>query len=430
MNKTFVLLYFVLSSIAVLGQATTWSLQQCMETGLQNNLDLKVKRLAVSKAEKEFFPVLLTFLPSANFTANHSYNLGSTIDPATNSRVSSDIQYDNFYLSSSMPVLSFKNLAQSKSNKIAVDWAVADEAVVAYEYKLQLIEKYFDALYTQELVSIQKQQFENTRYNADRISKEYTIGKRPKSDVYDMQLSYSQEVKNLQETEQLYQLQLLQLFQLMNLDVPKETVTLLPVYMPEDEGTEANNPVVNRAELDYEMSLKNIAVQRAALLPTLGAFYTFSSFYSRAFNGYSSTEAAGFQSQLDVNKNHTIGLELNVPLFNGFKNSRAVKVAKIESEQKKIASESERIKIAQQLQQEEVKKQQYVSLQETLDTTVAYAQKSFVTTQAKFETDQVEAVTFSSVKNQLLTAQYNVLKNNLLLQFTKLKISLIKQDNL
>ena len=47
-------------------------------------------------------------------------------------------------------------------------------------------------------------QFKNAVFNLDRISKEVEIGRKPKSDLYDVQLSFAQEEKRILETEQLY----------------------------------------------------------------------------------------------------------------------------------------------------------------------------------------------------------------------------------
>lgn len=107
--------------------------------------------------------------------------------------MSSDIQYDNFNVNANMNLLDFGNLANSQKNKIDIDLAKADKKVVEYEYKLQLLSNYFDALFSQELVKIQKEQLQNTTFNLNRIKKEVEIGNKPQSDLYDIQLSFSQD---------------------------------------------------------------------------------------------------------------------------------------------------------------------------------------------------------------------------------------------
>jgi len=236
MNKRLILVFILFtSSIFVYGQEISWSLQKCVSVALENNIDVKIKQLQVAKAQKTYTHPLLEMFPSIGFTANHSYNFGSTIDPNTNNRVSSDIQYDNLNLNANTNLLDFGNLATSQKNKIEIELAKADKKVIEYEYKLQLLEKYFDALFSQELVKIQKEQLKNSTFNRDRILKEVEIGNKPQSDLYDIQLNFSQDEKRLMEAEQLFLVQKLQLFQLMNFKVENLKEIILEVYLASED---------------------------------------------------------------------------------------------------------------------------------------------------------------------------------------------------
>jgi len=439
MNKKnyLIVLFFTVSNF-VSGQEIIWSLQKCFDIALENNLDVKMKQLEISKAKKEYYTPLSNLLPSISLAGSHSYDFGSTIDPSTNGRVSSDIQYDNIYLNADISILDFNMLATAKKNKIAIEKSKVSKVVVAYDYKMQLLERYFEALYTQELVKIQKKQLINTKYNLERIDKEVTLGKKPKSDLYDIQLSYSQEEKRILETEQLFELQKIQLFQLMNIkDEIIENVVFQPYFFNENfqeiepflEQNLINNPTILLAELDYKSSLKDIAIQQASKLPSISAYYILSSFY---YNPLNQPDAAvtNFKTQIDNNKSQQVGFQLRVPVFNGFKNSKKIAASKIESERTKLAIEQEKIKVSKQIEQEITKQKQYLQLKENLNTNLLLAEKSFKTTQAKFLHNKVNAFEYTSLKNQLLTAEYNILKNDLLLQYTSLKINLLKNNTL
>jgi len=432
MNKRLILsLLLITSSIFVHGQEISWSLQKCVSTALENNIDIKIKQLQVLKAQKTYTHPLLELFPSIGFTGNHTYNFGSTIDPNTNNRVSSDIQYDNLNLNANVNLLDFGNLATAKKNKIEIELAKADKEVVEYEYKLQLLEKYFDALFSQELVKIQKEQLQNSTFNRDRISKEVEIGNKPQSDFYDIQLNFSQDEKRLMEAEQLFFTQKLQLFQLMNFKAENLKEIVLEIYLPSEEIQKEsifNNPKIEYADLAYKSSRKDIAILRSANLPSLIGFYGFSTFYSTPIN-QSNFGIPSFQTQINDNKNHQTGLQLNIPVFNGFRKNRQIIASKIESEKVKLVSEQEKIKIEQQVELENTRRNQYVQLTENLQNTLKYAKESFKTTQAKFTSGKVDAVIFTSVKNQLLSSEYDFLKNNLQLQYASLKINLIQKND-
>jgi outer membrane protein len=79
---------------------------------------------------------------------------------------------------------------------------------------------------------------------------------------------------------------------------------------------------------------------------------------------------------------------------------------------------------------EEQNKKNYLQFQDKLTLRKNYAKASFATMESKFRNGRVEAVVYSSVKNQFLTAEYDLLKNKLQLQYIDLKINLLKGNNL
>lgn len=429
LRVSFLIWLLVTSSYLASGQEKTWSLQDCIAVAMQNSLEVKASQLAVERAQKTHTNLLLDLFPSISLSANHSYNFGSTIDPATNNRVSSDIQWDNFYLNASTNLLDFQNIALQKRNKIAIDLANADKAVVEYEYKLQILEKYFDALFSQELVKIQKEQLQNSTFNLDRIVKEVEIGSKAQSDLYDIKFSFSQDQKRLLEAEQLFEMQKKQLFQLMNRNDEVANVTLQMQMAPVETPLEIINPKIESAQLSYEISKKELAIERAINLPVLRAFYSWSSFYSAPLN-IPNANIIAFHQQFNDNKNQQVGLQLDVPVFNGFRRNRQIGAAKIEAERVRVISENEKIKVQRELEIENLKKDQFQKLVPSIENTLLYAKESFRTSQSKFTSGIIEAVVFIAVKNQLLTSQYDALKNSLQVQLTSYRINLISSNQL
>jgi len=425
------LLLIILSNFAN-GQETSWPLQKCIDKALENNIEIKIRQLEVKRVQKSRNSVWNQLLPTVSFNGSQSYNFGSTIDPSTNGRVSSNIQYDNFYINANMNLIDFNAFANAQKNKIDVQKAKVDKEVIENEYKLQILDSYYQALFTQELLKIQKEQFKNAVFNLDRISKEVEIGSKPKSDLYDIQLSFAQEEKRILETEQLYNIQKMQLFQLMNAtDILTSEVVL--VSNSSDEittvSTEITNPKIKSAELNYKSSLKELSIQRVNNLPLLSTFYSISSFYYKPLN-QSTAGLSSFSNQLGDNKNQQVGLQLSVPIFNGFRNNKKNVAAKIETEKNKLIISQEQQKIENQIALEKQNQQNYLQLQNKFEETLTYAKASFSTTQSKFLSGKIESISLSSVKNQLLSSEYDVLKNTLQIEYTNFKINLIQNNKL
>jgi outer membrane protein len=182
-------------------------------------------------------------------------------------------------------------------------------------------------------------------------------------------------------------------------------------------------------EINHENAIKDVRILRGNNLPTLSAFYGFSTFYSAPINQPNMT-VDGFRTQFDNNKYQQAGLQLQIPIFNGFKNQRNIAAAKIQTDKAKWEAEQEKIKINQQIELEKTQKQNYALRSEKLRKSLELANKMLTTSQAKFLSGKTDAVVFSTVKNQHLTAEYEVLKNDLLLQYVSIRIHLLTTNQL
>ncbi|MFV5699041.1 TolC family protein [Flavobacterium sp. ZT3R17] len=428
-NRIVLTVVFILFCAFASGQENPWSLTKYMEMGLQNNIEIKIRQLEIKRTQKSQNSVLNRMLPTINLYGEQGYNFGSTIDPSTNGRVSSNLQNNNFYGNARTNLIDFSAFANAQKDKINIELAKAEKDVVENEYKLQLLESYYQALYTQELLKIQKEQLKQATFNLDRVTKEVAIGSKPQSDLYDMQLSFSEEENRNLETEQLYAIKKTQLFQLINVtDVVTDKV-VLELYLNE-KTTDAiekivYNPKIKLAELHYQNSLKSVGLEKASNLPTLSAYYGYSTFYYKTLN---QVNTDSFKNQLEDNRSQQIGMQLNVPVFNGFRNNKKISASKIVSDKVKLVLEQEKQQLDKQVVLEEQNKRNYLQLQNKLIEKLRYAKASLITTQAKFISGKVEAILYSTVKNQLLTAEYEVLKNNLQLQYIDLKIKLLKNN--
>ena len=426
--KNIILTLLIFTTNFAISQENVWTFQRCVDVALENNIEIKIRQIEVKRIQKSRNSAWNGLLPTVNFVGNQSYNFGSTIDPGTNARVSSNIQFDNFFLNANLNLLDFTAIATAQKNKIDIEKAKANKEIIENEYKLQLLESFYQALFTQELLSIQQEQFKNAVFNLDRISKEVLLGKKPQSDLYDMQLSFALEEKRILETNQLYILQKNQLFQLMN----KFDLNVMQVILSADAETveteipkEITNPKIKFAALDYQSSLKEINIQKSANMPVLSTFYNLSSFYFRPLNQPNAI-IESFNNQLSANKNQQVGIQLSIPIFSGFRNSKKTISAKLQSEKMKLVIEQEKQKLQNQIAAENLNKLNFSALKSKIVETLSYAKASFATTQNKFISGKIDAILLASVKNQLLTLEYDVLKNSLQLEYTDLKIRFIK----
>src|SRR5665647_92643 len=79
-----------------------WSLEDCINYALANNIQIKQQRLSLKLQEYSLLQSKTQFLPSLNGNVYHGYNFGKTVDRYTNSFANTQVQSDNFGISSQM----------------------------------------------------------------------------------------------------------------------------------------------------------------------------------------------------------------------------------------------------------------------------------------------------------------------------------------
>ncbi|NOR87247.1 MAG: TolC family protein, partial [Bacteroidales bacterium] len=73
-----------------------WTLEECVNYALQNNIQIKQSRLQTQTAEINLLQSKLDFAPSANAGVNLNYNFGRNVDPVTNIYSSQQTMNNNY----------------------------------------------------------------------------------------------------------------------------------------------------------------------------------------------------------------------------------------------------------------------------------------------------------------------------------------------
>ena len=409
-------MFCIWQPIWVAGQSKILTLEECIAYAHANNYAFKIQALKNKQAEVNLRKPITRFLPQVNATLSHQYDFGSAIDPNTNSRVSANFQYDNMNLNAQINLFNFAELWDSKLQQKDVDIERANSKVVEQEYTLTLIEKFYTSLAAQEWIKVLKQQIINTELQVDRITKEVQEGLKPESDIYDIQVVYTQEKKQLKLLEQQQDNKLNELFQWMNNHIEHiESYTLAKNNLNTPTSKIAN--VENNAQVWVEMEKsKKIQLEYEQLLhnflPRVSLGYSISSFYSQRINNLGST-TFDFGSQFRNNKSQYLGLGIQIPIFSRGDNYRIRQVKKYQLIEQNI--QIEKVKTEQRNRFDNYYRilNQYKEMTSILMKAYEYAEQAFETTQSKYQYGKVDISSYKAAKNQMLSSSYDIVNNDL-----------------
>lgn len=369
MKKTIVICIAAAFSLCAPAQRVM-TLAQCIDYAVSHNVNVKRYANNVEQQKVQLSTARNSRLPDLTAGASQSFNFGRGLN-SENAYVNRNTQSTGFNLQTSVPLLTGgripNEIAMSRLNLQA---ATADLEHARQSIALQVAAAYLQAVYAAEVVKVQEAQVAFSKIQEDRISKLFNAGKSPESDVVEAHSQVAQDEMGRTQAKCDYKLAMLDLSKLLELSSPdsieivapqgETSPTLPPLPDRIFARAEGVKPEIQAEKLRLQAAEKNIRIAKAALYPTLSLGAGLSSEYYKT-SGY---QASSFSKQLSDNFNKSIGLSLNIPIFNRLATRNSIRQAKLQQSE-------------QALQLDETKKTLYKEIQQ--------AYYNAVNAQAKYE---------------------------------------------
>ncbi|MBX2898734.1 MAG: TolC family protein [Cyclobacteriaceae bacterium] len=358
-----------------------WTLQQCIDYALQNNLTVKRSLLGIETSEINLSQAKMQMLPTLNGGAQYGNNWGRNIDPTTNLFITERISSFNINASTSLLLFNgFRLFNTYRQNDIDFKAAREDFNKVRNDVILNVIVLYTTVIFNRELLTNAQSQLATTQQQLERTRKLAEAGSVPRGNVLDLEAQNATNELNLINRENAINLSLLQLKQALQLpastpleiEVPELNLEDLAMDQTAEEIYQVayeSLPQVKSARLKLQSSLLAKRAARGNLYPrlTLGG-NLFSNYSSRADGlrlipdggeqivqqqiGYVDastpvyrdvTVATGrivngynVSDQIKDNIAKSAALTLQIPIFNGFSARAGVQRAVVANQQAEI----------------------------------------------------------------------------------------------
>lgn len=463
MNKLKLLIGFLLiTGLATAQDGDKWTLQECIDYALENNLNVKRSRLNLESSDIALEQSKLALLPSANANASYGYSWGRSIDPTTNLFVENQrIVSSNGGLNGSVAVFNAFRLQNTiKQNQYSFDANKETLESSKNNVIFNVISFYTNVLFTKELFENAKKQLNSTEQQVDRTRKLVDAGALPNANLLDLLAQKATNELNVVNTENNYQVAKIQLKQALQLppesnieiDVPELSVEDNPIL--EQTAFEIYQiainemPEIKSAELNHESAKMGIKVAKSGLYPSLSLSGGLNSRYSDAADVQRFVRDGGdptivnnpqigfvqgsntpvlsndplvipsgevvdgypFRNQVDDNLSKFVSVNLNIPIFNGFVARANIQRAFIAEDQAIINKEEAKYQLWQTIEQSyfdviAASKSYTASIKQ-----VEAREESFRVTKRRFDAGAVNFVDYQIAENDLFQAQSDLLR--------------------
>lgn len=401
-----------------------WTLTECIDYALQNNITLQQAKLQKQSATEERKQAKAALLPSLSASTNQSFGyrpwLENGVATVTNGTVNSKVNktyYNGSYgINAQWTVWNGnQNRNQVKLGEVSEQQAELQTETTANNIQERIAQLYVQILYMNEAVEVNKQSLETSKRNEQRGKEMVEVGKMAKADLAQLTAQRAAEEYTIVEAESNianYKLQLKQLLELTGdeaFDIEmltagdEQALAEIPALSTVYETALGGRPEIKNAQLGLKQSDIQMNIAKAGAMPTI------------SINGGVGTSTASMSSQnwdkqIKTNFDASVGASVSVPLFDNRKTKTAVNKARIQREQAQLELLDQQKQLYATIEgywlDAETNQQKF----KTALTTVESEQASYDLLEEQFRLGLKNIVELMTGKDRLLSSQQNKLQ--------------------
>jgi len=431
-NKYNSLFFAVLFGFGLTGQAQSkqWTLEECVRYALENNITVKLSELDVKNAEIDKRGALGNYLPSVNGNASHSWNIGLNQDVTTGILRNQTTQYSSVGLNAGVDIYKgLQNQNTMRKAKLSIIASHYQLLKMQEDISLNVASAFLQILSNKEDLKVKKEQLLIDEKRYARSEEMVNAGTIPRGDLFDLKATVATDKQNIAVSEnnllisKLSLAQLLQLKEFADFDVVDDT------NVADENNILAQSPIeiynkaketrteLKLAQTNLEIAEKNVSIAKGAYQPTLSGFYGFNTRASYSDqvrldangNPYTVGPDPIFQ-QFSDNKGHNFGLQLNVPIFNGFSVKNNVERNKVSLEKSKIDLEQKSLDLQRNVYTAFTDARGALNTYESSTVTLEARQQAYNYAKEKYDVGLMNSFDFTQAQTLLTNAQSDVIR--------------------
>lgn len=376
--KTAVLLLMLLGAAQKLKAQKSYSLQDCINTAIENNLELALSKNQVSSAHIDWKETQLSMLPTINAFANYNQNIGRTIDPFSNLFIESNIRNSNMGINSSLLLFQGLQLQNTiKARKKAYLASMEDYKAAKETMAVNIAAAFLNAVLASELIRITEQQLASNEQLLKQAEAFYEVGNIANVQLLDLKAQIAQDNLNLVNARNTRQTALVTLWNLMNIPYDSRNDILVPnpetIVVPKFESPEevyqsmvVRAPVIRSRLIREESARYALNAAQGLRSPRLSFGSNLNTIYSETYKKVTDyelvgsrvlyidlnnnpvlapyfvptgTETISFRDQLNQNLGRSFGFNLSIPILNGWQVNSNVKRARLAQENARLTTQ-------------------------------------------------------------------------------------------
>ncbi len=414
---TCVALALTLSAVA----QKKWTLRECIDYAIENNVDIRQTALEVENAGIELNTAQNSRLPNLNVGMGQNFSFGRISDDSGQTPVYRNTQTSSssMSLSAGMPIFQgFRINHQIRAGRLDLRAAVEGLEKAKQNLELNVAALYLDVLFKKEILTVYREQTALTRQQVENTAKMVDEGKVARSQLYEIEAQLAQnEVSEVNAGNDL-STSLLSLSQALNLghssdfdiaDVATDNLTpalLGGLASPDAIYASAvdSRPVVREAQLRLESSEYGVKIARSAYLPSLSLSASANAGYVYMF-GQDNIPQASLTDQIRNRHSESVGLSLSIPIFNRNATRNNVRSARLGVRSRELALEGVKLALYKEIQQAWQGAVSAGARYEATTKALTAAQEAFRAMELRYDSGKATVYEYSDAHTKLVSSR-------------------------
>ena len=415
-------------------QVKKWTLEDCINYAVTNNIGLQRQRLLTESKEVDLLASRMNLLPNLNAQSAVQVASGRSIDQS-NAIVFNKNLTNNVTVSSYMVLFSgFTEINTIAANKYMLKAGLESEKITRNALISDIMGQYYQVLYARGLENASKMQLDLSQKQLFRITKMVETGKEALAKQYEIESQFSADKLSYTIAHNTASQAITTLKQMLQLEAGSEFDILVPdlnniliadnSFSPDSVYKLAAQNLPRLKEIEFELtaSKKQIAAARGNFSPKITAGGGIGSYYYDILNAGEGVSQNSYSRQINGNLQKQVSLSLNIPIFNNLANYRNIKMAKLRKNDNELRLELEKNNLYTDIENACLNynrgKDEFSAAKANFD----FNTKSFSGVEKKFESGLVDVTEFSVAKTTLFKAETEALRTKLQLIIRKLMI--------
>ncbi len=420
-NLVVVLLLAAMAWNPLAAQDNEWTLEECINYALENNITLKRQELTTTSAQKDLTQSKLNALPNLNAQAVHNLAAGRILDEGTYEWVNTDIRQGNLGLAANFTIFSgFQGYNSMKMSEIIYKSSIETMRYMENNVVLNIMTGYLELLRREELYGIAIEKVKLTDLQVERMQKLLDVGNASSGELLEVKAQASKEKYNMTVARTQANAARLELLQMMNLNEMEEFEIIRPRIQDPNllkvpALAEVYNaavtilPEVKSAEYNIEASEKGLAIARGGLSPEIFAQAYYRSNYNNLLpNPLNAGDPYPYSQQLVDNQYQQLSVGVTIPIFNRWQSRTQISKAKIDLEDSRLLLDDVKQKLFKEIQQYYAEAlgayDNYMAASESY----ANSEEAYRFAEEKFKVGNATTLELAEARNRLFESQGNM----------------------